>query len=62
MIKALYNVIDTAIVLGVGVFFLVSFRNASAPKMYKKKWCLWGGIFMVCYAVFLLVDRFIVGH
>ncbi len=59
MIKAIYNMIDTLIILSVGVMMLMWHRNPKASRMHQKKWCLWGGIFMVGYAVFLIVDRYV---
>ena len=62
MLDALYNMIHTAIVLCVGVFLLMSYRSTSIPAMHKRMWCLWGGIFMICYGVFLTVYHIFLGH
>ena len=62
MVETIFNAIDIVVVFIVAAIFLASYyiQGHQGNKLYKKKWALVAGWFMVFYFFFLIVDHFIV--
>ena len=62
MIEVIFNGLDMLVVLVVAGILLGSYyvKGHDKNKLYKRKWALAGGWFMVFYFFFLIVDKFIV--
>jgi hypothetical protein len=62
MINIIFDALDMVIVLIVAGILIGSyyFKGHEKNKLYRRKWALAGGAFMVFYFFFLIIDKFIV--
>ena len=60
MPQFIYDILDMAFTLFAAAILLGSyyFQGHEKNKLYKKKWALAGGCFMVFYFFFLVVDKY----